>query len=316
MPPRLPLRLVQAKAPTLDRLSPTSTTTSIASFLLPFLHTQSRNASILSSLSDRPGAYNRRIRRGRGPASGNGGKSGRGSDGQKQHGKVPAGFNGGQTPEHIVHGKYGFVNLHATEMAPVNLDKIQNWIDQGRLNPSKPITLVELCRSGLVGRTKDGIKLLANGAAQLKTPIHVVVSRASQAAIAAVEAIGGTVTTRFYTQQAIRRIKAHEMHPFISMRWDPVAIEKPALAAAGGMSLEERVAAMGFKYRLPDPANRSDIEYYRNAKNRGYLSHTVKEGEGPSLYFKPPISEEELKALKKARAKSGVAKAKEENKLW
>ncbi|KAK5260725.1 YmL10 [Exophiala xenobiotica] len=264
MPPRLPLRLVQAKAPTLDRLYPTSTTTSIASFLLPFLHTQSRNASILSSLSDRPGAYNRRIRRGRGPASGNGGKSGRGSDGQKQHGKVPAGFNGGQTPEHIVHGKYGFVNLHATEMAPVNLDKIQNWIDQGRLNPSKPITLVELCRSGL----------------------------------------------------AIRRIKAHEMHPFISMRWDPVAIEKPALAAAGGMSLEERVAAMGFKYRLPDPANRSDIEYYRNAKNRGYLSHTVKEGEGPSLYFKPPISEEELKALKKARAKSGVAKAKEENKLW
>jgi large subunit ribosomal protein L15 len=201
-------------------------------------------------------------------------------------------------------------------MAPVYLDKIQNWIDQGRLNPSKPITLVELCRSGLVGRTKDGIKLLANGAAQLKTPIHVVVSRASQAAIAAVEAIGGTVTTRFYTQQAIRRIKAHEMHPFISLRWDPVAIEKPALAAAGGMSLEERVAAMGFKYRLPDPANRSDIEYYRNAKNRGYLSHTVKDGEGPSLYFKPPISEEELKALKKARAKSGVAKAKEENKLW
>ncbi len=201
-------------------------------------------------------------------------------------------------------------------MAPVNLDKIQNWIDQGRLNPSEPITLVELCRSGLVGRPKDGIKLLANGAAQLKTPIHVVVSRASQAAIAAVEAIGGSVTTRFYTQQAIRRIRAREMHPFISLRWDPAAIEKPALAKAGGMSLEDRVAGMGFKYRLPDPASRSDIEYYRDAKNRGYLSHTVKEGEGPSLYFKPPITEEELKALKKERARSGVAKAKEDNKLW
>jgi large subunit ribosomal protein L15 len=92
----------------------TPTSNSIPSFLLPFLHTQTRNASILSELADRPGAYNRRIRRGRGPASGNGGKSGRGSDGQKQHGSVPVGFNGGQTPEHIVHGKYGFRNLYAS----------------------------------------------------------------------------------------------------------------------------------------------------------------------------------------------------------
>lgn len=112
MPPRIPLRLPQILPfSPLDSSLAVSSKTSIPSFLLPFLHTQSRNASILSSLSDRPGAYNRRIRRGRGPASGNGGKSGRGSDGQKQHGKVPAGFNGGQTPEHIVHGKYGFKNL-------------------------------------------------------------------------------------------------------------------------------------------------------------------------------------------------------------
>jgi len=102
MPPRLIPRLTQP--------IPAPSSATIPSFLLPFLHLQSRNASILGSLSDRPGAYNRRIRRGRGPASGNGGKSGRGSDGQKQHGKVPEGFNGGQTPETIVHGKYGFIN--------------------------------------------------------------------------------------------------------------------------------------------------------------------------------------------------------------
>ena len=44
----------------------------------------------------------------------------------------------------------------------------------------------------------------------------------------------------------------------------------------------------GFRTRLPDPTSRKDIEYYRDPANRGYLSHTIKEGEGPSLFFKLP----------------------------
>lgn len=47
------------------------------------------------------------------------------------------------------------------EMTTVNLDRIQSWIDQGRINPSRPITLVELVKSGCVGRIADGVKLLA-----------------------------------------------------------------------------------------------------------------------------------------------------------
>jgi hypothetical protein len=74
---------------------------------------QIRNASILGSLSDTPGAYNKRIRRGRGPASGKGKTSGRGHKGQKQHGKVPAHFNGGQTTDEVVHGVRGFKNMYA-----------------------------------------------------------------------------------------------------------------------------------------------------------------------------------------------------------
>lgn len=76
----------------------------ISSFLLPFLHTQHRCASILSSLSDNPGAYSKKIRVGRGPASGKGKTSGRGHKGQKQHGKVPHGFNGGQSKTEVVRG--------------------------------------------------------------------------------------------------------------------------------------------------------------------------------------------------------------------
>ena len=81
--------------------------TEISPFLLPFLYTQQRGAHILASLADNPGALHNRIRRGRGPSSGKGKTSGRGHKGQKQHGKVPRGFNGGQTKDEVVHGKRG-----------------------------------------------------------------------------------------------------------------------------------------------------------------------------------------------------------------
>ena len=104
MPPRLPALTAHCRA---CRAVPAAKT-SLGSFLLPFM--QARSASILATLSDNPGAYNKRIRRGRGPSSGKGKTSGRGHKGQKQHGKVPARFQGGQTPQEIVHGKRGFEN--------------------------------------------------------------------------------------------------------------------------------------------------------------------------------------------------------------
>ena len=75
-----------------------------------FFAEQSRSASILSSLSNTPGSYKKRIRKGRGPASGKGKTAGRGMNGQKKHGKVPTGFTGGQTPDIVVHGVRGFKN--------------------------------------------------------------------------------------------------------------------------------------------------------------------------------------------------------------
>ena len=101
MPPRLPAQ------PAFCRASPVLSGPLIT-FLLPFM--QARHASILGALSDTPGAYNKRIRRGRGPSSGKGKTSGRGHKGQKQHGKVPARFQGGQTPQEVVHGIRGFDN--------------------------------------------------------------------------------------------------------------------------------------------------------------------------------------------------------------
>jgi hypothetical protein len=105
MPPRLPALAAFGRA------VPTTSSPLIISYFLPLL--QSRSASILATLSDNPGAYNKRIRRGRGPSSGKGKTSGRGHKGQKQHGKVPARFQGGQTPQEIVHGTRGFENQYA-----------------------------------------------------------------------------------------------------------------------------------------------------------------------------------------------------------
>lgn len=108
MPPRIPIQGVSSTFSCSFR-PPRSPASFIASFLAP---QQQRFASILSDLSDNAGAYSKRIRRGRGPASGKGKTSGRGHKGQKQHGKVPFKFNGGQTPDIVVSGTRGFDNQY------------------------------------------------------------------------------------------------------------------------------------------------------------------------------------------------------------
>ena len=48
--------------------------------------------------------------------------------------------------------------------APVNLDRIQYWVDQGRLtsSPENPITARDLLLSGCVHNVHDGIKVLGD----------------------------------------------------------------------------------------------------------------------------------------------------------
>lgn len=158
----------------------------------------------------------------------------------------------------------------------MNLDKIQGWIDQGRIDPSRPITIKELADSRCVSNIKDGVKLLARGSEQLRSPFSIVISRASTAAIAAVEAAGGSIITRYYTPFAIQRILRGKTHPVDSLMSQPAS--SGGLTASGGK---------GFMYRLPDPTSRKDIEYYRDPAHRGYLSYQLQESQDPSLFYKP-----------------------------
>lgn len=85
--------------------------------------------------------------------------------------------------------KRGFNNYeHAKEYAEVNLSSIQTAIDSKRLSAAKSIDVAALIEAGVLKYARDGLSLLGKGA--LKTKVTLVVSRASQAAIKAVEAAG------------------------------------------------------------------------------------------------------------------------------
>ncbi|KAK3905219.1 hypothetical protein C8A05DRAFT_41804 [Staphylotrichum tortipilum] len=277
MPPRLPFAQAARCCAAAVEAQQRPATTSLVSL---FAGLSTRSASILASLSDNKGAYNKRIRVGRGPSSGYGKTSGRGQKGRKARGRVNPWFQGGQTPLIVSHGRHGFINHRATDYSELNLEKLQIWIDKGRIDPTKQITPREIMKSGVVGhRIRDGIKLLARG--ELRTPIDIMVSRASAAAIKAVEDVGGKITTRFYTKQAIRRlVRGESEHTDTPL---PVGAEH-----VEGIVAKARGRKKHF-YRLPDPTSRDEIEYYRDIAHRGYLSHQVKPGQSPSLYFKVPV---------------------------
>ncbi|KAF6834214.1 50S ribosomal protein L15 [Colletotrichum musicola] len=292
MPPRLsPLHVSTCCS---RALRPSASTTNPLSLVSLFagLSIGTRSASILANLRDNKEAYNKRIRLGRGPSSGKGKTSGRGHKGQGQHGHVKPWFQGGQTPLIVQKGRKGFDNWRAPRMSKVNLDKLQEWIDAGRLDPTKQITVKEIIESGLVGTVKDGIKLLGRGKGDLRQPVDIMVSRASASAIEAVEAAGGKILTRYYTKQSIKQL----------LRGQSESTDKPL--PQGREHVEAVLAAARskpFMYRLPDPTSRTEFEYYRDPAHRGYLSYQLAKGESPSLYFKVPIPKvgKKVKKVKK-----------------
>lgn len=48
------------------------------------------------------------------------------------------------------------------EMTPLNLDRVQHWIDRGLLNPLEPITMRHLFETRCVHGIKHGVKLLGD----------------------------------------------------------------------------------------------------------------------------------------------------------
>ena len=147
----------------------------------------------LNEIRDNEGAHKSRIRVGRGIGSGKGKTGGRGVKGQKARAGVAVkGFEGGQMPLYRRLPKRGFNNLFAKDLNEVNLGRIQQAVEAGKLDAKGAVTIEALVAAGVITRqAKDGVKIL--GVGELKTKLAFEVYGASKSAVEAIEKAGGSV---------------------------------------------------------------------------------------------------------------------------
>src|SRR5207302_8694903 len=101
----------------------------------------------LHEIADNPGARKARMRIGRGIGSGKGKTGGRGGKGQTARAGVAIkGFEGGQMPLHRRLPKRGFTNVFRKEYNEVNLGRVQQAIDAGKLDPAATIDVEALIK--------------------------------------------------------------------------------------------------------------------------------------------------------------------------
>jgi large subunit ribosomal protein L15 len=156
----------------------------------------------LTDIRDNEGAHKSRIRVGRGIGSGKGKTGGRGVKGQKARAGVAVkGFEGGQMPLYRRLPKRGFHNLFAKDLNEVNLGRIQQAVEAGKLDGKGVVTIEALVAAGVITRAaRDGVKIL--GVGELKTKLAFEVYGASKSAVEAIEKAGGSVKILAAASQA------------------------------------------------------------------------------------------------------------------
>ncbi|MFQ6099020.1 MAG: 50S ribosomal protein L15 [Armatimonadota bacterium] len=146
----------------------------------------------LSDLKPTPGAVRKRRRVGRGIATGQGKTCGRGQKGQRARGRVPVGFEGGQTPlyQRIPKqpgrtNKAMNIGIFRRRYAVVNVGQL------ARFAPGADISPEILKEAGVVKDLKDGLKVLGEG--DLDRALTVRAHAFSASAREKIEKAGGTV---------------------------------------------------------------------------------------------------------------------------
>ena len=141
----------------------------------------------LSNLRAPKKANRNRKRVGRGMGSGHGKTSTRGHKGQgsRSGSSLMRGFEGGQMPLHRRLPKRGFTNIHRTEYAVVNLDRLS---ELAAADPGASIDPDYLVRKGVVNRG-DLVKVLGNG--DVTTAINVQAHKFSKSAQEKIAKAGG-----------------------------------------------------------------------------------------------------------------------------
>jgi large subunit ribosomal protein L15 len=139
----------------------------------------------LHELHNPAGARKKRKRVGRGPGSGWGKTSGRGSKGQNSRagGKTAVGFEGGQMPLKRRLPKRGFTNIFKKQYALVNVRDLERFESNSTVDP------VALVKAGLIKKLYDGVKVLGEGT--LTKALTVKAHHMSKQAREKIEGAGG-----------------------------------------------------------------------------------------------------------------------------
>ena len=133
-----------------------------------------------------------KIRVGRGIGSGKGKTSGRGVKGQKSRSGVAIkSFEGGQMPLYRRLPKRGFNPISRKNIAILNLEKIQSYIDKKNINPNEVLNSSSLKKLKLINKNSTKLKILGTG--ELKDKINIEADLASKSAIEKLEKIGGSI---------------------------------------------------------------------------------------------------------------------------
>jgi len=145
----------------------------------------------LNNLQPAKGSVKKGKRIGRGEGSGKGGTSTRGHKGQKSRSGYSRkiGFEGGQMPLQRRVPKFGFTNINRKEYLGINLDKLQQLVDDGKIKDT--VTISVLIENRLA-RKNDLIKILGRG--ELNAKLNITVHKFSATAKAAIEKAGGEAT--------------------------------------------------------------------------------------------------------------------------
>jgi len=134
----------------------------------------------------------KKLRIGRGIGSGKGKTSGRGVKGQKSRSGVAIkSFEGGQMPLYRRLPKRGFNAFGRINIAIMNLEKLQSFIDEKTIS-SKDIISIELLKKlKLINKNSQKLKILGTG--DIKEKINIEADLISKSATEKLEKAGGSI---------------------------------------------------------------------------------------------------------------------------
>ena len=133
-----------------------------------------------------------KMRVGRGIGSGKGKTSGRGVKGQKSRSGVAIkSFEGGQMPLYRRLPKRGFNPISKNEIAILNLEKIQSFIDNKNIKSSDMLNSEQIKKLKLIKKNSKKLKILGNG--EIKVKINIEADLVSKTALKKLEKIGGSI---------------------------------------------------------------------------------------------------------------------------